>query len=169
MSTQTGRTSFWTVVVILSILIIVFIAYRYIGKTSGIWSKSDKSDLEFASIQDENIHEINFEEKIAKALASNNYRLAIRLRYLYILKIMDDREAIKWQAGKTNHDYIQEIRSYMDEQGFSLFKQISIAFDFAWYGEHNATLEDYNDVKGLFDQLKNNSFTSLKKMSDERI
>lgn len=169
MSTRGGRTTFWTVVIILSILIIVFFTYRYMGKTSGIWSKSDKNNINLESIEEENIHEINFEEKIAQALSDNNYRLAVRLRYLYILKILDDRESIKWQSGKTNHDYILEVRSNMNEDGYALFRQISIAFDFAWYGEHDATLDDYNSVKTLFDQLKSNSFTATKQLKDERI
>lgn len=169
MTTSRGRTTFWTIVIIVSIAIILFFAFRYMGKTSGIWSKSDKDNLNFESLQEENIHEINFEEKIAQALSTHNYRLAIRLRYLYILKILDDRGVIQWQSGKTNHDYILEVHARGNEQSYALFRQISHAFDFAWYGEHESTLEDYNEVKILFDQLKSDSFTSVKKTVDERI
>lgn len=169
MSTEGGSRTFWIVMGIISISAIVFLVSKYMGKTSSIWSKSDKDNLDFESLQNENIHEINFEEKIAKALSSNNYRAAIRLRYLYILKTLDDRGTIHWQSGKTNYDYVLEVRSQANDETYQLFKQISIAFDFAWYGEHDATLDNYNDVKSFFDQLQPNSFTTINNNADERI
>lgn len=169
MSTKEGQFTFWAVVIGLSVFILIFFTYKYMSKTSGMWSKSDKDDLHFSTVQEENIHEINFEQKIKEALDNYNYRLAIRLQYLYILKIWDDRGHITWLSGKTNQDYIREVGHKMDDEAYQLFRQISVAFDFAWYGEHDATLEDYNAVKQIFDQLKNNSFTTSKTKKDERI
>lgn len=168
MSTRTGANTFWTVVILLSIAIIVFFVWKYKG-ANGMWSKSDKGNISLESLQEENIHEINFEEKIAQAISAGKYRLAIRLRYLYILKILDDKGIIKWQAGKTNYDYILEVRATSSEETYTLFKQISIAFDFAWYGEHDATAEDDENVKSIFEKLNNHSFTTLKTKENERI
>ncbi|WP_447640928.1 MULTISPECIES: DUF4129 domain-containing protein [Chitinophagaceae] len=169
MSTREGVASFWTIIVVLSVAIIVFFIARYKGKTNGMWSKSDKGGLELEALSEENIHKINFEEKIAEAIRTGKYRLAIRLRYLYILKILDDKGAIKWQSGKTNYDYILEVRATSSEETYALFRQISTAFDFAWYGEHDAGKEDDDTVKSIFDQLQNESLTSVKPTANERI
>ncbi len=169
MSTQAGINTFWTVVIILSVSIIIFFVWKYKGGTTGMWSKSDKGNIDLESLAEENIHEIDFEEKIAQAISAGKYRLAIRLRYLYLLKILDDKGIIKWRAGKTNHDYILEVRSVSSEETYALFRQMSTAFDFAWYGEHNATVDDYENVKTIFDKLNNHSFTTSKTTENERI
>ena len=169
MDTDGGAATFWTIAIVLSVAVIAYMEWKYRGNTSGMWSKADKGDLDLESLQEENIHEINFEEKIAQAIDAGKYRLAIRLRYLHLLKVMDGAGVIKWQAGKTNYDYILEVRATASEQTYTIFRQISTAFDFAWYGEHDATAEDYGHVKNLFDQLQDHSFTTLKKKANERV
>src|SRR5690606_33793225 len=42
----------------------------------------------------EDIHEIDFSEQIESAIASGNYRLAVRLHYLRTLKSLSDRNLI---------------------------------------------------------------------------
>ncbi|MFT4203817.1 MAG: DUF4129 domain-containing protein [Chitinophagaceae bacterium] len=169
MRTEAGARTFWIVVVAISLAVIIVIVSKYKGKGGGIWSKSDKNGLELEALPEENIHEINFEEKIGQAIADGKYRLAIRLRYLYLLKILDDKGAIRWQSGKTNYDYIQEVRATSPEETYRIFRQVSTAFDFAWYGEHDATRDDYENVKTLFERLLQGAFKNLKTKAHEEI
>ena len=71
-------------------------------------SKSATNKVHFMT-KDEDIHEINFEEKITKLVDQKNYKEAIRLSYLRILKQLTDKELIVWKVDKTNLDYVDEI------------------------------------------------------------
>ncbi|TYZ08698.1 DUF4129 domain-containing protein [Hymenobacter lutimineralis] len=81
----------------------------------------------------ENIHALNFAEQIAAAEAAGNYRLAVRLGYLHILKDLTDRGLIRWQPEKTNHDYLFELP---DGPLPAAFQDLTRQFEYVWYGEH---------------------------------
>ena len=62
------------------------------------------------NVTGEDIHSISFDEQITTALEAKNYKLAIRLYYLFALKNLTDREIIQWKPGKANQEYVYEIR-----------------------------------------------------------
>ncbi|GAB2847405.1 DUF4129 domain-containing protein [Hymenobacter ruber] len=81
----------------------------------------------------ENIHEVDFATRLAEAEAAGNWRLAVRLGYLQLLKTLSDRGLINWQPDKTNHAYLAELpptSSIRDD-----FREITRQFEFVWYGE----------------------------------
>ena len=60
-----------------------------------------------ADIED-NLHESNLHSFLAQAEANGDYRLAVRLYYLNILKNMSLREYIIWKKDKTNTQYLAD-------------------------------------------------------------
>ncbi|MBH8568872.1 DUF4129 domain-containing protein [Microvirga sp. STS02] len=81
----------------------------------------------------ENIHEVDFATRLAEAEAAGNWRLAVRLGYLQLLKTLSDRGLINWQPDKTNHAYLAELPptgAIRDD-----FREITRQFEFVWYGE----------------------------------
>lgn len=96
------------------------------------------------SIEEENIHAIQFDEAINNALQNGNYRLAIRLLYLQNLKLLTDKKIIAWQINKTNRDYLREINKPNLQQ---LFKRITDVFEYAWYGHFTVNREDFAELK----------------------
>ncbi len=98
----------------------------------------------------ENIHEISFEQEIEKAIASRNFRLAVRLLYLNCLKKLSDAGAIKWQADKTNLAYLHEIQNPEQQQKFgSLTRQ----FEYVWYGDFKVDQEYFRQISQDFQQF----------------
>jgi Domain of unknown function (DUF4129) len=81
----------------------------------------------------ENIHEVNFADRLAEAEASGNLRLAVRLGYLELLKTLTDNALIDWKPDKTNHAYLREL----PEAGplRPAFREILRQFEYVWYGE----------------------------------
>ncbi|HEA31062.1 MAG TPA: DUF4129 domain-containing protein [Leeuwenhoekiella sp.] len=68
---------------------------------------------------------------IDEAVKNNSYRLAIRYYYLFILQNLSKKQLIEWQAEKTNHDYVYEIK---DATLRAQFSKITRIYDFIWYG-----------------------------------
>ena len=81
----------------------------------------------------ENIHEVDFASRLAEAEAAGNWRLAVRLGYLQLLKTLSDRGLINWQPDKTNHAYLAELPSTGSIRAD--FREITRQFEFVWYGE----------------------------------
>jgi hypothetical protein len=96
---------------------------------------------------DENIHEMDFDKLISKAVAAGDYRLAIRLQFLQALKILSDKHLIHWQPGKTNHDYMMELGKSNLRTGFT---ELNEYFEYAWYGNFPIAPELFGKVQNIF-------------------
>ncbi len=95
----------------------------------------------------ENIHEMDFEKLIQEATSKNDFRIATRLVFLYALKILSDNHLIDWNAGKTNYEYVQEIKQADVKDGFA---NLSTYFEYAWYGNFKVTPEIFNNMRSDF-------------------
>ncbi len=105
------------------------------------------------NVLDENIHEIDFDREIQGAVQSGDYRRGIRLIFLYALKILSDKQHISWEQGKTNHDYVLEIKEGQVRQWL---RQLSYYFDYAWYGNFKVNRDLFDKVNGIFTGWKEN-------------
>ena len=80
----------------------------------------------------ENIHEVDFATRLAEAEAAGNWRLAVRLGYLQLLKSLADGGLIQWQPDKTNHAYLAELPTTGPLRG--AFREATRQFEYVWYG-----------------------------------
>lgn len=96
----------------------------------------------------ENIHEMDFEKLIQEATARQDFRQGTRLILLYALRLLSDQHLIQWEAGKTNHDYVNEIEAQELKTGLN---EISFYFDYAWYGNFTVSPEAFEKVQATFD------------------
>lgn len=110
----------------------------------------DKIDLAYSESL-ENIHEINFDAEIDKAISQHNYRLAVRLLYLKCLKQLSDGDLIKWQIDKTNSAYIIELTDPDQKQTFGLLTR---QFEYVWYGNFAIDKQAFTNIDHLFQNFK---------------
>ncbi|MBD2751889.1 DUF4129 domain-containing protein [Spirosoma validum] len=80
----------------------------------------------------ENIHEINFDAAVDEAVTQRNFRLAVRLLYLQILKRLTDSNLIDYKSDKTNRQYVYELAKSPVQADF---EQLTRQFEFVWYGD----------------------------------
>jgi hypothetical protein len=103
-------------------------------------------------VLDENIHEMDFDNLIREATDRQDYRRGVRLLFLYALKLLSDKDLIHWESGKTNHDYVDELNKGDLKGGFN---ELSMYFDYAWYGNFNISHDTFNKAQGTFTNWKN--------------
>jgi hypothetical protein len=146
-STNWGRFFVYVVVVVSFIVIILMLlkvnAFRMFYGESG-------APIPHHTL-DENIHAMDFERLIQEALTANDYRLAVRLRFLFALKMLSDKNHIHWMQGKTNHDYLNELTADDLKKGFS---ELNYFFEYAWYGHFAINEVVYARVKQTFDEWR---------------
>ncbi len=135
----------------LSALVVGYLLYKLLGaRITGLFKSDRKTKgLDF-SVEEENIHAIDFEQAIQQAVSQQQFRLAIRLVYLRSLKILSDNEIIQWTEGKTNDEYLYEIKN-VNQRIF--FEKLSSQFTYVWYGHFDANEQTFQSAMESYNQL----------------
>ncbi len=134
--------------VIIFLLVIYFI-FKAVINNEGKWVFGKSSDKNIIPITDleNNILATDFKKLIAEAEQSDNYRLAIRYYYLWLLKGLTNAEIIDYDVEKTNSDYFNEISSKELKDEFSY---TSYLYNYIWYGEFDVTKEQFINARNAF-------------------
>ncbi len=109
-----------------------------------IISESTKIETE------EQLQAIGFEGQIAAAENNQNYRLAIRLYYLWLIKIMVEKGYIKFHIDKTNQDYCNELQG---KPPYSEFVNCTNYYNYVWFGEFEIDETLYRKIANRFKTL----------------
>lgn len=96
------------------------------------------------------IEEIDLDALVGEALGEGNFRLAVRYRFLKVLKLLSQREIIAWHFEKTNLDYLGEI-AHTPLQ--TEFRKASYLFENIWYGQRPLDEEGYRMADRHFESL----------------
>ncbi|MEO5947682.1 MAG: hypothetical protein ABIP79_12770 [Chitinophagaceae bacterium] len=100
----------------------------------------------------EDIFAINYQKEIDKAAAAGNYRLAVRLMFLQLLKNMSERNIITYKQDKTNFDYLSEVDA---RSWYQQFFKVTRNYEYSWYGKFDINEDAYQLIRKDFDQFKN--------------
>ena len=143
------HTDFGRILIYVVGLVVICIVIMMLLKVNAFkvfYSGADVGKIN-ASFFNENIHEMDFEQLIDAARQKQDYRQATRLVLLYALKLLSDKHLIHWQAGKTNHDYVEELKPGELKTGLS---ELSFYFDYAWYGNFVINETTFGRVENTF-------------------
>lgn len=144
LNTDFGRILIY--VVGLVVICIVIMMLLKVNAFKVFYSGADVGKVS-ASFFNENIHEMDFEQLIDAARQKQDYRQATRLVLLHALKMLSDKHLIHWQAGKTNHDYVEELKPGELRTGLG---ELSFYFDYAWYGNFAINEQTFGRVVNTF-------------------
>lgn len=137
--------------------LLVFLTLRLVGGNPFLMNKRvEKENINY-SIEDveADIHKSDLEGFARHALDKQDYKLAVRLYYLQIIKLLSQNRLIKWKRDKTNRAYINEMKG---SDYFKDFRSVTRLFERVWYG-------DINLQKNEFEQLRPRFLEFLKKIS----
>lgn len=126
--------------VILGGILVVIILYFIFKNISFNRQVSIHAD----DIREDDIEAFMPETALDIALKNEDYRLAIRYRFLHVLKRINERGYIDWAFEKTNRDYLFEMRVH---DQFMPFKKLTQVYEMIWYGntQIDKTTYDYLD------------------------
>jgi hypothetical protein len=130
------------------VLIASLVIYAIRMQRGGI--KKDES-LNWDEIENlDEVREKDLLSELEKSLAAGDYRSAIRLRFLIILKDLVGQNLITWRKEKTNSDYRYELAGHNTSASFN---QAAYVFDLVWYGEREANADLYSQVNEVHKQI----------------
>jgi len=131
---------------------IIFIFVVLTNNNSGLFRRSNKQLGEQESdIETDDIFAINYQREIDKAAGAGNYRLAVRLMFLRLLKNLSEKQIIQYKHDRTNFDYLVQLsatRYYND------FFRLTRNYEYSWYGHFEVNPELYKKIKTEFEQFE---------------
>ena len=135
---------------ILAACFILFILYK-LFLTEGIFKKnrrSSKDEQGTPEVSEEVVtSESDFDRLIRLALASGNYRLAVRYQYLRSLHQLATRNYVELAVDKTNYQYVQEISNHQVRNDFA---SLTLNYEYVWYGEFQIEQTIYQKLETAF-------------------
>lgn len=142
-----GRGVEW-IFYLVSALAVGWAVLRLLGMDpGGLVRRRDRAQPLVMTEAAEDPHTIDFEGRIAAAEAAGDYREAVRLAYLRVLRRLSERALIRWQPDKTNHVYLRELRrSGLDGS----FADLTYLYEWVWYGDFPLEAEPYRRVRSQF-------------------
>jgi len=148
------RSWFQTLLWIVIVLAFAAVLFMYLsGSNIGLFRRKNVkiSGTQDEEVITEDIFAINYQKEIDKAAAQGNYRLAVRLMFLRILKSMAEKNIIRYKQDKTNLDYLLELHP---TNYYQLFFRITRNYEYTWYGKFPLSEEAYKVIRSDFDQFE---------------
>lgn len=111
-------------------------------------SIADASEDEAAT---DDIFAINYPKEIEKAIDRSNYRFAVRLMFLRLLKQLSEKNIIQYSQDKTNLDYLLQLNPtnyYRD------FFRITRNYEYSWYGQFDISSEKFSVIKNEIEKFE---------------
>ena len=136
---------------------LVFFIVFTVLKNPGVELNTRMTSLSEDDIQsiEENLFDNDLEKYIHEAKLGGDYKLAIRFSFIYIIRLLDENEIIKWRKQKTNHEYLNELEGNPFKDSFSYCKLI---FENLWYGSssfsNSALIQTLDLYAGHINNLK---------------
>ncbi|WP_196894911.1 DUF4129 domain-containing protein [Aureivirga marina] len=132
--------------------IVLYLLLKFLNKKGYIslsFKSKNKKNITFSD-DEKIINEADLPSLIEKAVLNQNFRLAIRYQYLFLLKQLQDAEILRWAQQKTNEDYFEEIEK---EEIKQYFRKVTDLYDYIWYGNFNITEIEYNKLLVNFEKV----------------
>lgn len=135
------------VIALLAVLIVKIILEA--NKNKNIPQKKVLSNVDLEKLE-ENIHETDLQRLLKQVLEEKDYKLAIRIHYLMIIRKLSDLEWIDWRKNKTNLEYLTEVS---ERPIYQAFQQLTYVFERIWYGELEIGEREYRILAPKFEEL----------------
>lgn len=142
-----------TALIFLAVLVLVYVIFKAVGGDAILVSRQIERNkpIRLEDLET-NLHEADVESFLDKSIREGNYRLAIRLYYLAIIKELSLKGIIEWKKDKTNGQYLRELRKnkYANLQAF---RNVTRIFEYVWYSTMGFDQGKFKEVQLEFQQL----------------
>lgn len=144
-----GISSVW-LYIILGVLV-AFVLYLLLKSVD--WNNKKVASVPVeANDRFENLEFTKSELELAieKALAEGNYREAVRIYFLAVIKELRDRNLISWEKKKTNYSYLNEMTEHPKYRNFEFATRV---FEVVWYGNRTIGSDEFRSVEPVYKDL----------------
>ena len=141
-------------ILIVITLVLLFVLYKLFGK--GMFVNDTDDDTAATHLLTENdlddrFYEMDLESMLDKSIARKDWAMAIRIRFLMVLKLLIDQKQVYWHRDLTNRQIAWQINSRKSRNDFY---ELVGYFESVWYGDIPVNSDDYLKVSPFFEDFK---------------
>lgn len=151
-----GGVASWVenLIYIVAALVLVYLLLMALGfDFAAVFSRKNKGQVTIEAANEEDIRGIDFENALKKAGQEEEWRVGIRLYYLYALKLLADKKVIIWRPGKTNQEVKKDLKNSTLAPAFN---DLSFFYEYVWYGNFEANQGVFTNMGQAFSSFQNN-------------
>jgi hypothetical protein len=146
-----GNTAVTVTFYVLIAIIVVFVIVKLLdADTRSLFFHRRKEEAAGDLAGDVDVHAIDYPGRIGHAVAAGDFRMAVRLHYLRLLRDLSESGAITWRAGKTDAEYGVELGTSPLRSGF---ERASLLFEYVWYGDFPIDRQSYERIAEVIDRV----------------
>ena len=146
----------YVLIAIILIALLGFIVYSASDVKANAKIHTHGMDEETLKDIEENPFENDLERMIYEALKRSDYKLAIRLQFIYVVRLLSENGLITWKKHKTNSAYARELKAHKFSPNYN---RLNTLFEHVWYGNWELNNKVLAEITESFDdslkQLKN--------------
>jgi hypothetical protein len=90
------------------------------------------------------------DDALREALHDRNWRLALRIYYLIVIRELASKRFITWHLDKTNNQYLREMSGHPLAQ---TFRSSTRTYERVWFGEEAVDAQRFDMLEGEFKVL----------------
>jgi len=92
-------------------------------------------------------------KQAAKLAEAGDYRGAFRAAYLASIAYLDGIRALRFERGRTNWEYMRDLRRGGHEKPYSELQPVTLDFDRKIYGREACHMQDYLNAAAVYERL----------------
>lgn len=145
---------FYNLLGVLGAAFVLFLLYKFFfsGRQFISNPKEETSDEQNAiAFVEKNLLDLDINNYIKQAVATNNYALAIRYLQLLNIQLLAKKDIFTWDQTKTNLELMDEIKQDDIKQDF---KRCSALFDYVWFGDFEVNSEKFESISKTFNEFQ---------------
>ncbi|MEP6682129.1 MAG: hypothetical protein ABJA35_02675 [Parafilimonas sp.] len=143
------NTLLWIIIITIFVgAIIYFLSQQKIS----LFSRESTSPEDETNEEHGDIFHLPYTKLILQAEKEKNYRIAIRLMFLQIIKLLSETNNIHYQPNYTNLHYLQQLSQ---TKYYNEFFKVMHNYEYVWYGKFDISTDNYNTIKNDFLKLQN--------------
>ena len=130
---------------------LIFLIYYLFVNSERKGAKIDGTVIEdFEAVNPTEIPLTELQRLLQEALAKKDYRGAIRIYFIFIIRDLAEKRWIHWEKEKTNFHYLREMSGKNEFDDFN----VSVSyFEFIWYGKREIDAEKFEEIRPKFTRL----------------
>lgn len=109
--------------------------------------KSVGAPIEIEDLDPTEIPLTELQRLLQEALANGDYRGAIRIYFIFIIRDLAQKKWIRWEKEKTNFHYLREMSGKAE---FDDFNRSVSYFEIIWYGKREIDAGKFEEIKPNF-------------------
>lgn len=130
---------------ILILALIFLIYYLYVNAPKK--GKKIKGEIVLEDVNPVDIPLTELERLLQEALANKDYRGAVRIYFIFIIRDLAQKQWIDWEKEKTNFHYLREMSGKKEFEDFN----VSVSFfEIIWYGKRDLDAAKFEQIKPNF-------------------